>query len=111
MESDHLRIVVDGGGTAEREGPPAPPEPPERPARQRSTLLKPALALPTDRMRFETQAAALQTFAGASNRGEEAVGAAQIADRISVSEATASLVNNFFVEAGFLTKEGKGRYK
>src|SRR4051812_39930180 len=104
MEQDHLRIVVDGGGTAEREGAP------ERPARQPTTLTRPTHALPTDRMRFETQVEALAAFARAT-RGDNVAGAKDIAARIGVTEATAALVNSFFVGVGFLTKVGKGRYK
>lgn len=104
MDTDHLKIVVDGDGNAERETA-------ARPTRQASQRLRPKKALPTDRAKFDTQAAALRAFVTASNRGEQAVGAADVAARISITEATAALVNNFFVEAGFLEKAGKGRYK
>jgi hypothetical protein len=101
---ERLRVVVDGDGNAERETPAQPPG--RQPQRLRTR--KP---LPTDRAKFATQTDALRAFVRASNRGEEAVGAAEVAARISITEATAGLVNSFFVEAGFLTKEGKGRYK
>jgi len=105
MEQDHLKIVVDGDGNAEREQPP-----PGRASRAPSRLrLK--KSLPTERMKFDTQKAALVAFVTASDRGKEAVGATEIAARIGLSPDTAALVNNFFVEAGFVTKEGKGRYK
>src|SRR5437867_12100874 len=104
MENDHLKIVVDGEGNAERDTP--PPRPTKQPPR-----LRPKRPLPTDRAKFDTQTAALRAFVSASNRGEQPVGAADVAARISITEATAGLVNSFFVDAGFLTKEGKGRYK
>jgi hypothetical protein len=104
MENDHLKIVVDGEGNAERENHP------ERPSKQPARL-RTKKPLPTDRAKFDTQAAALRAFVTASNRGLQAVGAADVAARISITEATAGLVNNFFVDAGFLTKEGKGKYK
>jgi hypothetical protein len=103
--NDRLRVVVDGEGTAEREQPP-----PERPGRQPARL-RPNKALPTDRAKFDTQTAALRAYVSASNRGEEAVGAPDIAAFLSITEATAALVNSFFVDAGFLVKEAKGRYK
>jgi len=105
-EQDRLKIVVDGEGTAERETPPADAERPFR----RPNKLPLKKALPTDRAKFETQTAALRAFVGASKRGEEPVGTADVAARLRVSENTAGLVNNFFVEAGFLTKAGKGKY-
>ena len=104
-DQNHLSVIsddeppTDGGGesTATRERQPARP--------------KPKLKLPTERMTLDKQIAALQAFVRASERGAYGVGAAQIAPRIGVTEVTAGLVNNFFVEAGFITKAGKGRYK
>lgn len=103
---DRLKIVVDGDGNADRETPPPTATRQKQPAR-----LRPSRALPTDRAKFDTQTEALRAFPRASNRGDVPVGSADVAARLSIGEATAALVNGFFVEAGFLTKEGKGRYK
>jgi hypothetical protein len=100
---DHLRVVAEGKGQAEAENPSTPKKQPPR--------LRTKRPLPTDRAKFDTQTEALRAYVQASNRGERAVGAADIAQRMSITEATAALVNNFFVDAGLLTKERKGRYK
>ncbi len=107
-DQNHLSVIAndpsltsgdsDGGGAATTRH--------RQPARPR-----PKLKLPTERLTLEKQVAALNAFVRASERGAYGVGAKQIAPRMSVSEDTAGLVNNFFVEAGFLTKAGKGRYK
>jgi hypothetical protein len=101
----HLSVISgDGPPTEGGDGDPT--------TRQRGpSRPKPRLKLPTERMTLDKQVAALQAFVRASDRGANGVGAKEIAPRIGVSELTAGLVNNFFVEAGFIAKAGKGRYK
>jgi hypothetical protein len=108
MDRDHLSVVepgsthgVDGGnddGDSESTG--------RQPAR-----LRPKRALPTERLKLDTQHAALRAFVSASHRGVFGVGSADVATRLGISPDTAGLVNNFFVEAGFLMKESRGKYK
>src|SRR5437762_638271 len=68
-------------------------------------------ALPTDRLKFEAQVKALSAIVLQSRNGQEAVGADDIAPRIGVVPATAGLNNAFFMEAGLVERESKGRYK
>jgi hypothetical protein len=66
--------------------------------------------LPTDRLKFPMQVAALKAIAVASNYGERGVSADDLAPRIGVSAATAGLNNAFFLEAGVIVRERKGHY-
>lgn len=104
MEHDHLSVVTE-----------APPGDGESgtgsPASRQPSRLKPKRPLPTDRLKLDKQTSALRAYVRASDRGNTPAGAKEIAPRIGVGEDTAGLVNNFFVEAGFLIKAGKGKYR
>jgi hypothetical protein len=80
----------------------APPERSEERAR---------VPLPTDRLKFDGQKAALKAIAVASNNGQRGVTADEMAPRMGVAAATAGLNNAFFVEAGLIERERKGVYK
>lgn len=67
--------------------------------------------LPTNRLKFDVQVAALKAIAVASNYGERAVSAEDIAPRMGVVAATAGLNNAFFTAAGLIVRERKGYYK
>jgi hypothetical protein len=68
-------------------------------------------ALPTDRLKFEVQVAALKAIAIASNNGKQPVSAEEIAPALGVVSTTAGLNNAFFMESGLITRERKGHYK
>lgn len=68
-------------------------------------------ALPTDRLKFDAQVEALKAFVMESNAGQKAVTSGDIAPHVGVVEATASLNNAFFMDAGLISRESKGRYK
>jgi hypothetical protein len=78
---------------------------------KRASAPRPAKALPTDRLKFDAQVDALRAFVIESNNGQRAVTSADIAPHIGVVEATASLNNAFFMEAGLISREKKGSYK
>jgi hypothetical protein len=67
--------------------------------------------LPTDRLKFAIQPAALKAIAVASNYGERAVGGEDIAAKLGVSANTAALNNAFFADVGLIVRESKGLYK
>src|SRR4051812_28938615 len=97
---DHLRAVPESSNG----------DPPEKRSRARSRA-RTSKPLPTDRMKFDLQVRALRAIVVESSNGQRAVGAEDIAPRLSVATVTAGLNNAFFAEAGLLTKEGKGRYR
>jgi hypothetical protein len=72
---------------------------------------RPTKALPTDRLKWDQQVNALKAIAVASNNGERAVGADDIAPRLGVVPATAGLNNQFFMESKLIIRERKGLYK
>jgi hypothetical protein len=72
---------------------------------------RPTKALPTDRLKWDQQVNALKAIAVASNNGEKAVGADDIAPRLGIVPATAGLNNQFFMESGLIDRERKGLYK
>ena len=101
---NHLRPVPPAGDTPA--DPPAPSSSTRSQPRARTSR-----ALPTDRMKFDTQVGALLAIAVSSSNGNRSVGSVDIATRIGVSPATAGLSNAFFMECGLIKREKKGRYK
>jgi hypothetical protein len=99
--NDHLRAVTEAPVTS-------PPEPPTTSRAERR--VRPNKPLPTDRMKHGTEVNALKAIAVASRFGERGVSAEDIGARIGVTTATAGLSNAFFAEAGWITRESKGRY-
>lgn len=81
-----------------------------RPSKKTATP-RAAKALPTDRIKFDAQVEALKAFAIESNNGQQAVTSGDIAPHIGVVETTAGLNNAFFMDAGLIVRESKGRYK
>jgi hypothetical protein len=67
--------------------------------------------LPTDRLKFETQVAALKAIAIKSEYGKRAVGGDDLASALSVATTTGGLNNAFFLDSGLITREGRGQYK
>ncbi len=106
---DHLRPVPDESPHASAATVPnGTSEPPKERAPRR---LPTSRALPTDRMKFELQTAALCALAVESEYGKTAVGSDLLARRLKLSPTTAGLNSPFFVEMGLATREGKGKYK
>ncbi len=99
---DHLRPVPDAADAA----PPENEKPSRAPARNRPTR-----ALPSDRTKLHVQLQGLCAFVVESERGKVAVTPEEASTRYHVTGHTTGLMTGFFVEAGFLTKEGRGRYK
>ena len=83
----------------------------ENGSKKKTAIPRAAKALPTDRLKFDAQVEALKAFVIESNNGQKAVTSADIAPHIGVVEATASLNNAFFMDAGLISRESKGRYK
>jgi len=73
--------------------------------------VRPQYAVPTDRMKIDTQIQALRTICTASRGGQEPVSGEKMATFMQVSPATAPLNNAFFAYLGLIEKVGKGLYK
>ena len=98
---EHLRPVAPGDESTET--PRTRHRAPQRP--------RPNKPLPSDRMKFDTAQLALKAIVLDSNNGTKSVGAQEMSKRLALSAATAGLNNAFFTEAGFIVREGKGRWK
>ncbi len=78
---------------------------------RRPTIPRTNRPLPTDRLKFETQVAALKAIAIKSEYGKRAVGGDDLASALSLATTTAGLNNAFFLDSGLITREGRGQYK
>lgn len=81
------------------------------PQTRAAAKVRPKYAVPTDRMKFDTQVQALQANVIASSNGAKPVDASALATYMGVSAATAVLNQAFFRDVGLIEKTGKGTYK
>lgn len=81
-------------------------------ARRREPRKRPSKSLPTDRMRFEVQLRVLQTLGRMSGSGQRPIDALRLSQAMNgeVSHYTVGLSHNFFFDAGWLEKRGRGEY-
>lgn len=79
-----------------KDGPPKPQK------------VKPAKVLPTDRMTCATGLEILRAYVAASGPTLNPVTNQEVADVVKLHKSTPSLVNNFFVDVGFLVRHEKG---
>jgi hypothetical protein len=115
MTQSHLRSVPDDFAepTAEPKsatasgstGAPVPPAAGRPNARTRARK-----SLPTDRLKFEAQIELLQRFGRISGSQKRLVTTEEVARAQKVSANTAGLNNGFFVDAGWLQKQGRGHF-
>ncbi|HEY3350742.1 MAG TPA: hypothetical protein VGM13_13280 [Thermoanaerobaculia bacterium] len=68
---------------------------------------RPTKGLPTVRMSLDKQLEILRAYAAASGDDGKAVSKVEAAKLAKVHESTPSLLSNFFVDAGLLSREGK----
>jgi hypothetical protein len=95
VEQSHLRPVQDPADQRDRQ-----------PQRARA-----AKSLPTDRMKFGLQVKVLQTIGRLSGPGKRAVTAQDLSRAVEgVSEATIGLSHGFFLDSGWIERQGRGRY-
>ncbi len=107
MAEPHLHSV----DSAEVVTPQPPSEPPatQRPKRAASKP-RPRYAVPTDRMKFDTQVQALRTICTASRNGQDPVTGEMMGNLMGILPVTAVLNNTFFASIGLVDKAGKGAY-
>lgn len=108
-EGSHLYSVDSQG---EATSPPPPSDPTDGTSRRRAPAAarRPRYPVPTDRMKFDTQVAALRALCTGSRGGQDPVDADKLSTLLSVSAATAGLNNNFFVSVHLAEKRGRGSY-
>lgn len=82
----------------------------QRPTRspQRS---RPDRGLPTDRLSFDAQQEVLRAFGTLSGPTKRSIDTPTLARAVSASASSAGLCNRFFVGAGWLERESKGKYR
>jgi hypothetical protein len=69
---------------------------------------KPSKALPTDRVGVTKQFDMLRGYAAITSQGKTAVTNTEVSELVKIHPNTAILANPFFLDVGFLRKEGNG---
>lgn len=109
MGEPHLHSVDSAGVVTT----PPPSEPPNgsKPPRRAPSKARPRYAVPTDRLKFDSQVQALRAICTASRNGQEPVTGEMMGNLMGILPVTAVLNNTFFASLGLLDKAGKGAYK
>lgn len=81
---------------------------PTAPTAPEARSLQPTKKLPTTRASFNKQLDALRAYALLSNSGASPVRYPKVGETIKMHESNVSSMNPFFVESGFIEKQGNG---
>lgn len=94
-----------GDGGVEQEPRAAAPQSDPSRGKRKARELK--YALPTDRLKFDTQLSVLRAYGAASGSSRERVRLDDVASAGGVAKDTVSITNEFFRSVGLISKEGR----
>ena len=80
------------------------------PRNSKQKRARPKRPLPTSRVTFPKQLRCLVSYGLESRDGKASVGIAAVGKAVELHPSTVSLCNPFFVDAGFLSKTGRGAF-
>lgn len=102
MSQDSAKVTSINSGVAAQTAKPSLIDKPEK------TRTKPNYALPTERITCEKQLNLLRAYAAVSGHNKKPVKIDEVAEVSKIGNATISMANAFFVEAGLLIKGDAG---
>jgi len=90
-------------GSIPPDAPTAAPEPPKKQSGDRGSKV-----LPTDRVGYTKQYELLRGYAAMAAQGKSVISNAEVAELVKIHPNTAILAHPFFLDVGFLRKDGTG---